>query len=182
MLCLRRCTPSVSGHGHAAIPNIAVQQPFPLRAFPHHDVLPIIEHRAPFTRQSVLARLIGGISLFIHVKDGQRRSFDPGGDDSLPKLLDRFRPTHNIAMRWKELRVWGILRSHPGTIPSAQGSTPLPIPLLNGRTDTPLLSACSTAAAQQREDGQKNQYPVWCQRHRYVLLAKLLPGSHRWAI
>ena len=63
-------TLSVSGHGHAAIPNIAVQQPFSLLAFPHHDILPVIEHRAPFTRQGVLAHLIGGISLSIHVKGG----------------------------------------------------------------------------------------------------------------
>src|SRR5215510_13039020 len=89
---------SVSRHWHAAIPNIAVQPPFSLFAFPHHNVLPIIENLVPLALQGVLAHLIGGISLSVHVKRGQRRSFDPRGDDALPKLLDRFRPTHNVAM------------------------------------------------------------------------------------
>src|SRR5262245_59025335 len=113
---------SVSRHWHAAIPNIAVQPPFSLFAFPHHNVLPIIENLVPLALQGVLAHLIGGISLSVHVKRGQRRSFDPRGEDALPKLLDRFRPTHNVAMGREELTAWGIQRGHPSTIPSAQGS------------------------------------------------------------
>jgi hypothetical protein len=92
---------------------------------------------------------------------GQRRSFDPGGDDAFKTSGSL--PSHSQChqgMGREELGVWSIPRGHPSTIPSAQGSTPRLIPLLNGRTDAPLLNACSTAAEQQREDGQKNQYPA----------------------